>query len=258
MSFPGTHTPRKGESRKAQKYTVPTRKGKNGATEYYLTEELEAEFRRLFPRTPNPDMMGLFGISFSTLQRMKRELGLKKDMKVIKHKQAVHIKRLCKKNGYYDSLRGKAPSPQCLEAYKRKVEEEGFSSIRSLKENNPRGYRALMKRKSKQRKEAWARDKRRISMGLDPLTHLHNPQFAYSRRQVNQRLSAKRRGYILGDMRENMGERYTIYYDGGTERSERFEQSLKRLCHFDVKPLPAEPKPRRRHEDMTRQPALCL
>ena len=95
-------------------------------------------------------------------------------------------------------------------------------------------------------------------MGLDPLTHLHNPQFAYSRRQVNQRTSAKRRGYILGDMRENMGERYTIYYDGGTERSERFEQSLKRLGHFDVKPLPAEPKPRRRHEDMTRQPALCL
>lgn len=226
MSFPGTHTPRKGESRKAQKYTVPTRKGKNGATEFYLTEELEAEFRRLFPRTPNPDMMGLFGISFSTLQRMKRELGLKKDMKVIKHKQAMHIKRLCKKNGYYDSLRGKAPSPQCLEAYKRKVEEEGFSSIRSLKENNPRGYRALMKRKSKQRKEAWVRD--------------------------------KRRGYILGDMRENMGERYTIYYDGGTERSERFERSLKQLGHFDVKPLPAEPKPRRRHEDMTRQHALCL
>ena len=258
MSFNHTKTPTKGSSGRKQRYVVPTRRGKYGATEFYFTPELEAEFRRLFPRTPNPDMMGLFGISFSTLQRMKRKLGLKKDMKVIKHKQAMHIKRLCKKNGYYDSLRGKAPSRQCLEAYKRKVEEEGFSSIRSLKENNPRGYRALMKRKSKQRKEAWARDKRRISMGLDPLTHLHNPQFAYSRRQVNQRTSAKRRGYILGDMRENMGERYTIYYDGGTERSERFERSLKRLGHFDVKPLPAEPKPRRRHEDMTRQPALCL
>ncbi|MBQ5568757.1 MAG: hypothetical protein IIT41_05890, partial [Oscillospiraceae bacterium] len=65
-------------------------------------------------------------------------------------------------------------------------------------------------------------------------------------------------GVILGDMRENMGERYTLYYDEGTERSERFEQSLKQLGHFDVEPLPAEPKPRRRHEDMTQQTAYCL
>ena len=26
MSYPGTHTPRKGESKKAQRYTVPTRR----------------------------------------------------------------------------------------------------------------------------------------------------------------------------------------------------------------------------------------
>jgi hypothetical protein len=39
---------------------------------------------------------------------------------------------------------------------------------------------------------------------------------------------------------------------------ERFEQSLKQLGHFDVEPLPAEPKPRRRHEDMTQQTAYCL
>ena len=258
MSFPGTHTPKKGESKKAQRYTLPTRRGKNGATEFYLTPELEAEFRRLFPRTPNTDLMGLFGISFSTLQRFKRSLGLAKDMKVIRHKQAMQTKRICEKNGYYDSLRGKAPSPQCIAAYKRKVEEEGFSSIRALKENNPRGYRAYLKRKSAQRKEAWRKDKRRIAMGLDPLTKLHNPQFAYTKRQVCQRTSAKRRGYILGDMRESMGERYVIFYNGQTERSERFEQSLEKLGHFSVKPLPAERKPRRRPADMTRQPTTNL
>lgn len=245
MSYPGTHTPRKGESKKTQRYTVPTRRGKNGATEYYLTSELEAEFRRLYPRTPNVDMMGLFGLSFSTVQRMRRELGLEKDMKVIKHKQAMHIKKVCEHNGWYDSLRGKAPSPQCIAAYKRKA-EEGFNPITALKEKNPRGYRAYLKRKSAQRREVWRKDKLRIAMGLSPLTKLHNPQFKYSKRQVAQRFNAKRRGYILGDIREGMGERYVIYYDRSTERSERFECSLETLGHFSVKALPEVPKPRRR------------
>ena len=50
MSFEGTHTPRKGESRKKQKYVVPMRRGKMGVMEYYLTEELEKEFIRLLRR----------------------------------------------------------------------------------------------------------------------------------------------------------------------------------------------------------------
>ena len=257
MSFNHTKTPTKGSSGRKQRYVVPTRRGKYGAMEYYFTPELEAEFRRLYPITLNPVLMDWFGISFSTMQRFKREMGLEKNRKIILKKHAAQVKKICKKNGYYDSLKGKAPSPQCHEAYQRK-RAEGFSSIRALKENNPRGYRAYLKRKSKARAEVWRIEHRRVELGLSQKTGLLCPQFAYSRRQVGQRSSAKRRGYILGDMRENMGERYTIYYDEGTERSERFEQSLKRLGHFDVEPLPAEPKPRRRHEDMTQQTAYCL
>ena len=256
MSFNHTKTPTKGSSGRKQRYVMPTRKGKNGATEFYFTPELEAEFRRLYPITLNPVLMDWFGISFSTMQRFKRELGLEKNRKVILKKHAAQVKKICKKNGYYDSLKGKAPSPQCHAAYERK-RAEGFSSIRSLKENNPRGYRAYLKRKSAARTEVWRKEHRRVAMGLSQKTSLLCPQFAYTKRQVCHRSNALRRGYILGDKRESMGERYTIFYDRNTERTPVFERNLE-ADGFTVKALP-EPKKIRRHDAaMTQQAAFGL
>ena len=48
----------------------------------------------------------------------------------------------------------------------------------------------------------------------------------YTRTQIWRRSNAKKRGYILGDASESSGERYTIYYDEATDRSERFEMTL--------------------------------
>ena len=76
MSFNGTHTPTKADATKKQRYFVPTFVNKYGITEYRLTPELQKEFIRLYPVTMNRDLMGLFGLSFSTMQRFKRELGL--------------------------------------------------------------------------------------------------------------------------------------------------------------------------------------
>lgn len=256
MSFNHTKTPIKGSSGRKQRYTMPTRRGKYGATEFYFTPELEAEFRRLYPVTLNPVLMDWFGISFSTMQRFKRELGLTKNRKVILKKHAAQVKKICKKNGYYDSLKGKAPSPQCQAAYEHK-RAEGFSSIRSLKENNPRGYRAYLKRKSAARTEVWKKEHRRVELGLSQKTGLLCPQFAYTKRQVCHRSNALKRGYILGDKRESMGERYTIFYDRSTDRSALFERNLE-ADGFTVKALP-EPKKIRRHDAaMTQQAAFGL
>ena len=246
MSFEGTHTPRKGESRKKQKYVVPMRRGKMGVMEYYLTEELEKEFIRLYPITMNPDLMGMFGLSFSTLQRFKKQFGLKKDMKVIKHKQAMMIKALCEKNGYYDSLRGKTPSPQCRAAANA-LRASGFHPMISLKENNPRRYKAIKRRWSRNRTEQIAKERKRADWGLGQRTHLHLPQFKFTRRQLCHRYNALRRGYILGDMRERFGERYTIYYNDDTERSKLFEKNLV-ADGFELKELP---KPKKRHYEQT-------
>ena len=236
MSFNNTKTPTKGSVKRKQRYTVPTRKGKHGATEFYLTPELEAEFRRLYPITMNPVMMAWFGLSFSTLQRFKRQLGLEKDRRVILKKHAAQVKRICTNNGYYDSLKGKAPSPQCMEAYKRKA-AAGFSSITSLKENNPRKYARFLKKKSEARRDLWRRERRRVEIGLEQKTGLICPQFIYSKSQLNRRRNAGLRGYQVGDKRELNGERYMIYYTANTQRSPIFERNLE-ADGFTVKPLP--------------------
>lgn len=246
MSFNGTHTPRKGESRRKQKYVIPMRKGKMGVMEYYLTPELEKEFIRLYPITMNPDLMGLFGLSFSTLQRFKRMYGLEKNRKVILKKHSAQVKQICKRNGYYASMKGKDVSPQCRAAADA-LRASGFHPMISLKENNPRRYKAIKRRWSRNRTEQIAKERKRADWGLGQKTHLHLPQFKFTRRQLCHRYNAMRRGYILGDMRERFGERYTIYYNDDTERSKLFEKNLV-ADGFELKELP---KPKKRHYEQT-------
>ena len=87
MAFPNTHTPTRAEITGKARYQCPMHKV-HGADAYYLTPEMEKHFRRLYPVTMNRDMMRLFGISFSTVQRFKRSLGLEKKMKTIRRKHA--------------------------------------------------------------------------------------------------------------------------------------------------------------------------
>lgn len=48
----------------------------------------------------------------------------------------------------------------------------------------------------------------------------------YSRNQVNRRYLAQRRGYIIADdCSEGSGNRYVIFYDENTTRSEIFERN---------------------------------
>lgn len=126
MSFDGTTTPCKPTVK--PKYYVPLRKGKNDATEFYLTEELEKRFMRYYPVYPNKNIMEWFGLSFTTMQRFQRSLGLKKNMKVIMRENAKATKKTCEANGYYAILRGKPPSEACIEAI-RKKRKEGFNPI---------------------------------------------------------------------------------------------------------------------------------
>lgn len=79
MSFNNTKTPLKPTT--AAKWQVPMRpNAQSGAKEYYIEGELKERFCKLFPKNSNRRMMTWFGISFSILQRFKREFGLEKDM----------------------------------------------------------------------------------------------------------------------------------------------------------------------------------
>lgn len=218
MSFNNTKTPSKPTT--PAKWQVPMRPNeKSGVREYYLEGELKERFCKLFPKNSNRRMMAWFGISFSTLQRFRRELGLQKDMRAIRKQQAKDTKKICERNGYYASIRGKAPSEACMEAA-RQLRAEGFHPIKQLKANNPRKYRRLMRKKSEQRKELWRKERLRAFYGLDRQTKLRIPAAPMSRRATAQKHAMIKCCNYFADPD---GDPHIICYDSETQRSARRE-----------------------------------
>lgn len=234
MSFNNTKTPLKPTGK--AKWQIPMRRHPtSGVKEYYLEGKLRDKFVKLFPKNSNLRLMTWFGIGFSTLQRFKRELGLQKDEKAIRKQLAADIKQKCETNGYYKSLRGRPPSEACIEATK-KMWAEGFHPMKALKKKNPRKYKRTIERRRQQRLELEESERKRVRWGMDQSTRLHRPLEKFTRRQIHMRRWAKRRGYVLGDMREWSGERLTMFYDSNTIRGEVFEKHASREG-FRFKPL---------------------
>lgn len=196
---------------------------------FVLTQEQKEWFCRWFPETENSRIAKAMGISTTAMHRIKRELGLTKSdkgMKDIKRRQAAQIKKVCQENGYYDSLKGRQPSEKCKAAYREYLRSERYKHPSLiLKEKNPRLYRKKMDERSRIRKEMIRKERWRSSIGLEQTTRMNLPLFNYTRKEVNRRFLAKRRGYILGDYSERYGERFTLYFDKDTNRTELFEKN---------------------------------
>ena len=218
MSFRNTKTPLKPTT--AAKWQVPMRpNAKSGVKEYYLEGELKERFCKLFPKNSNRRMMAWFGISFSTLQRFKREFGLEKDMQAVRKQQAKDIKKICERNGYYASIRGKAPSEACMEAI-RQLRAAGFHPMKQLKANNPRKYKRLMRKKGEQRKELYRKEQLRAFYGLERQTNLRIPSAPMSRRATVQKHAMIKCCNYFPDP---LGDPHIICYDSDTKRSARRE-----------------------------------
>lgn len=218
MSFRNTKTPLK--PTKEAKWQVPMRPNeKSGVKEYYLEGELKERFCKLFPKNSNRRMMAWFGISFSTVQRFKREFGLEKDMKAIRKQHAKDIKKICERNGYYASIRGKVPSEACLEAT-RQLRAAGFHPMKQLKANNPRKYKRLMQKKSEQRKELWRKERLRQKYDLDRQTSLHIPLNPLSHSASSHKHAMIKCCNYFADP---LGDPHIICYDSDTQRSARRE-----------------------------------
>lgn len=200
-----------------------------------LTDEQREWLCRWFPEVENSRLAEASGMSLSMLHRFARELHLTKSergMRGIKRRQAAHIKRVCERNGYYDSLRGGHPSDACLQGTARMWQEirEGKREhpFSQMKRKHPRKYRELMKRKSEERREAIRKEKRRIVYGMERKTSLKMIVMCpYTRSQLSHRYNALKRGYVIvDDCTEQGGERYNIYYDSDTRRAPIFERHL--------------------------------
>lgn len=218
MSFRNTKTPLKPTT--AAKWQVPMRpNAKSGVREYYLEGELKERFCKLFPKNSNRRMMAWFGISFSTLQRFKREFGLEKDMQTIRKQQAKDTKRICEKNGYYASLRGKAPSEACMEAT-RQLRAAGFHPMKQLKATNPRKYKRLMRKRSEQRKELYRKEQLRAFYGLERQTNLRIPAAPLSHSASSHKHAMIKSCNYFADP---LGDPHIICYDSETQRSAQRE-----------------------------------
>lgn len=223
MSFGNTKTPCKptGEA----KYQIPMRATpeSNGVKTYVLEGELKKKFIKLFPKNSNRRMMEWFGISYSTVQRFKNELGLKKDMKAIRRQQIMDVKKTCEENGYYDSLRGKPVSEACQEG-RRRLFESGFCPLKALKKKNPRRYKAFLLRSSEAHKEVWRKERLREEYGLERKTKLNLSQRPMkSAASSFKNMMTHRLNYFSVP-----GHPWWIAYDSETNRSERSEATARK------------------------------
>jgi len=202
---------------------------------WVLTDEQKEWLCKWFPEVENSVIMQASGMSHSTMHRFARDLGLTKSEKGIKgiwKRQAAHIKRVCEKNGYYDSLRGRQPSEATRIATAKMWQEilEGKREhpFKIMKRQNPRKYRKYLQHKSESRKEQIKKEIRRVLYGMQRQTKLRCVVMCkYTTSQTSHRYNALKRGYIImEDCSEQSGERYNIYWDEYTERASIFERNL--------------------------------
>ena len=195
-----------------------------------LNEEQEAWLRKWFPRIENSRLMDASGLTHDSLHRLARARGLKKSAKGlagIKKRQAAHIKKVCEENGYYASMRGKAPCKACRDAWEEYRRSDRYKQpIAILRDTNPRKFKKYLKRRSEIQKENWQKETRRLVLGLERKSKLKVVFKPYTKSQLCRRNNCLKFGYFLStDHSEQGGERYIIYYDDNTQRRERFEKN---------------------------------
>ena len=196
-----------------------------------LTDDQKAWLIRWFPEEENSRLMAASGLTYSTLHRFARQMKLQKSeagMARIKKRQARHIKKVCERNGYYDSLRGHTPSEACLEGSRERWRRVRAGEMTHHYKNMPtRRYNAMRKRQSENRRELIRKEQLRELYGLPRQTKIRIPMKKFTRSQTCHRCNALRRGYfVMADCSDAGGERYNIYYDQDTNRSELFERNL--------------------------------
>lgn len=153
-------------------------------------------------------------MSHSTLHRFARQYHLTKSkagMKRIKRRQAAHIKQVCERNGYYDSLRGRPVSEATRQGTARMWQEihEGKREhpSRVMKRKNPQKYRQYIQHRSEKRRETIRKEFLRVKYGLERKTRLRCIVMCkYTRSQTCHRYNALRRGYyVMEDCSEQGG-----------------------------------------------------
>lgn len=116
----------------------------------------------------------------------------------------------------------------------------GFHPLKRLKEISPTKYRNCLKRRGERRKLLLRKERRRYEIGLMPLSELPVKLYSgvcYSKREITIRNQAKLRGYVLGSVNPELGERHILFYTEQTDRRPKFEANATR-DGFEIKAKP--------------------
>lgn len=80
----------------------------------------------------------------------------------------------------------------------------------------------VIEKRRQSRLRTTERERRRLALGLEPLTKIHNIGQKLNHKQCDQRSRMRREcGYVI------FSDDHRIYYDAGTRRSERMERTAK-------------------------------
>lgn len=193
-----------------------------------LTSEQQDWLRKWFPVVECRRLMKATGMTYYAIHHFAQVEGLTKSedgLHTIMKRVACKANKTKESNGYFESIRGKRPHENAIEAT-RKRWKEGFHPYRQL---SKRAYNKCMQRKSEAQKETIRRERRRDIYGLERKTALHLPMSPYTKSQLAHRYYALRHGYLLStDITEGHGERYVIYYDEQTDRRAVFERNAEK------------------------------
>lgn len=202
--------------------------------EVVLTAEQEDWLRKYFPTNRGDILREMMGVNLSTFYRLLRHLDIKKTDSVrarIWRASSAKGKKKLRENGYYDSLKGKAPSPQCMQAtkerWKRINEGKEKHPMQILKEKHPKLYKKACEKRRKNRERLMRSERLRLMSCMKQSTNLKNIRITpYTKRQIARRHYAVEHGYwVYTDCCENDPERWNIYYDSGTDRRPKFEEN---------------------------------
>ena len=154
-----------------------------------LTPAQEEWLREVFPTNPSKAIAEVLGVTTRTLARMARVRGIEKDARYLTECQN----------------RSRATAAEIRRNAELSVEHR--------------------KKISHAVRESFRRDRVRKTIGLQPLHNFYIPEVNFTRSQHAGRCNAVRKyNYLLDYPTPASGiERYTIYYDEQTERSQRFE-----------------------------------
>lgn len=199
-----------------------------------LNDEQLKWLKRWFPVTENKRLARAMGIGLSKLHNLAREYGLTKSEKgweaICKRRnKAAAITN--ERNGCYDRKRGHPCSAATMEGVRKRFEDERLGLRENpqlrIKREEPEKYKAWIAKRSAERKEAIRKEKLRLMYGLQQQTRLKVAVLVpFTRSQKHHRYNALLRGYFLDeDCSESSPNRYVIFYDNNTKRSERFEKN---------------------------------